>query len=86
MPRPRPELVKGSQEAKEYMGKLRAKAQAAVARTTRASKTTVSFTASDLEHVAKLVKIGYAHTGDSRPLSLNLKKACKRMGISTMGF
>jgi hypothetical protein len=46
----------------------------------------VSFTASDLEHIGKLIKVGYAHTGDNRPISPNLKKAFKRMGISTMGL
>src|SRR4051812_13212337 len=86
MAQTRPQLVKGSAEAKAYMDKLREKAKAAAPRTTPASKTTVSFTASELEHLAKLIKVGYALTGDNRPLSQNLKKALRRMGISTMGL
>ena len=81
---PRPQLVKGSKEAKDYMDKLREKAKTAVARVT--GTTSVSFTRGDLEHLAKLIKVGYAHTGDSRPVSQNLKKALKRMGVSTMGL
>ncbi len=83
---PRQRFEKGSPEAKEYMDKLREKAKATASRGGTSSKTAVTLTAPELDQLARLIKAGYAVLGDHRPISQNLKKAMKRMGISTMGL
>ena len=83
MARNQPE--KGSEEMRQRMAELREKARAAVARGGRGN-TTVTLSTPDLEQLARLIKAGYAVLGDNRPISPNLKKAMKRMGVATMGL
>jgi hypothetical protein len=69
------------------MAQLRELAKAAQGRQGRTSgKTSVTLTASELDHLARLITAGYAVLRDTRSISPNLRKAMKRMNVSTQGL